>query len=487
MTAEIPIRPSVHGLKRECLSYGEVLAQSFAVLAPTTVPAAVMGLIFASSGNGTWLSFLLGMIGLVFVGVNINQFARRSASPGSLYSYVVKGLGPTAGVLSGWGLILAYLFTGMSTLCGFAIFGQKLLDYVGIQTHILTLFAVGVAAAWYAAHKDIQLSAKVMLLLEGASISSILLLGVLIWGHHGFAIDPAQLTLQNATPGGITAGIVLVVFGFSGFESSTSLGDEAKDPLKSIPKSVMQSTILAGLFFIFMAYVEVLGFQGVSADLAKTEAPLDFLAHQAGVDFLGIIISLGALLSFFTCTLGCINPTARVMFLMARHGVFHTSLGASHEENMTPHTSIALASLLTFVIPTAVVLFGVSPFDSQGYFGTICTYGFLLVYILISIAAPVYLHRLGELRPVNVVFSVLGVGFMALPLIGTIGIPGSDLFPAPEAPANVFPYLFALYIAAGFSWFVFQRYRSPRLVRQMQRSIEAIHAQHANPNRVDES
>ncbi len=106
MTAGLPVSPSVHGLKRECLSYGEVLAQSFAVLAPTTVPAAVMGLVYASSGNGTWLSFLLGMIGLVFVGMNINQFARRSASPGSLYSYIVKGLGAISGVLSGWGLIL---------------------------------------------------------------------------------------------------------------------------------------------------------------------------------------------------------------------------------------------------------------------------------------------------------------------------------------------------------------------------------------------
>ncbi|MBD1843473.1 APC family permease [Cyanobacteria bacterium FACHB-63] len=485
MTAEIPISPSLHGLKRECLSYGEVLAQSFAVLAPTTVPAAVMGLIYASSGNGTWLSFLLGMIGLLFVGININEFARRSASPGSLYSYVVKGLGPTAGMLSGWGLILAYLFTGMSTLCGFAIFGQKLLGYVGIHTHILTLFVVGVAAAWYAAHKDIQLSAKMMLLLEGASIGSILLLGILIWGHKGFAIDPAQLTLQHATPGGITAGIVLVVFGFSGFESSTSLGDEAKNPLKSIPRSVMQSTILAGLFFIFMAYVEVLGFQGASVDLAKTEAPLDFLAHQAGVDFLGILISLGALLSFFTCTLGCINPTARVLFLMARHGVFHTSLGASHEENLTPHTAIALSSLLTFAIPTAVLLFGITPFESQGYFGTICTYGFLLVYILISIAAPMYLHRLGQLRLKNILASVLGVAFMMLPVLGTIGIPGSNLFPAPEPPANVFPYLFLLYVAVGFAWFVFQRYRFPRLVRQMQRSIEAIHDHHAEQKKVD--
>ena len=485
MTAEIPVTPSVHGLKRECLSYGEVLAQSFAVLAPTTVPAAVMGLIYASSGNGTWLSFLLGVIGLVFVGLNINQFARRSASPGSLYSYIVKGLGASAGVLSGWGLILAYLFTGMSTLCGFAIFGQKLLGYVGIHTHILTLFAVGVAVAWYAAYKDIQLSAKMILVLEGVSIFSIVLLGFLVWWHHGFAIDVPQISLEHTTPGGITAGIVLAVFGFSGFESSTSLGDEAKDPLKSIPKSVVQSTILAGVFFIVMAYIEVLGFRGASIDLAKTDAPLDYLAHQAGVDLLGLFISLGALLSFFSCTLGCINPMARVMFLMARHGVLPASLGAAHDSNLTPHNAIALASLLTFSVPAAVHLFGVTPFDGQGYFGTISTYGFLLVYILISIAAPVYLYRLGKLRVVDILFSVLGVGFMILPVLGTIGIPGSDLFPAPEAPANVFPYLFLLYIAIGFGWFVFQCHRSPRLVSQMQRSIEAIHLRQAELDRLD--
>lgn len=92
----IPIQ-SAHGLRADCLSYGEVIAQSIAVIAPMTTPAANLGLIFASSGNGTWLSFVIGMIGLLFVSLNINQFARRSASPGSLYSYIVKGLGPTRG------------------------------------------------------------------------------------------------------------------------------------------------------------------------------------------------------------------------------------------------------------------------------------------------------------------------------------------------------------------------------------------------------
>jgi len=484
MTAEIHLSQSAHGLKRECLSYGEVIAQSIAVIAPTTTPAANLGLVFAASGNGTWLSFLIGLMGLVFVSININQFARRSASPGSLYTYIAKGLGSTAGVMCGWGLILAYLFTGMAVLCGFANFGQVLLGPIGIHTHVLTLLALGTGVAWYAAYKDIQLSAKAMLWLEGVSIGLIAILGFIIWAHKGFAIDMSQLTLQGATPGGVAMGIVLVVFGFSGFESATSLGDEAKDPLRTIPKSVMQSTIQAGVFFIIMAYIEVLGFSGSSTSLTKSEEPLSFLADQAGVGFLGMLISLGALLSFFACVLACINPAARIFLTMAHHGLLHTSLSETHESNQTPHTAVALSSLIVFLVPASMNLFGLKAFESMGYLGTICSYGFLLVYILVSIAAPVYLYRLGKLRPMDVLFSMLGVGFMMIPVVGTIGIPGSSLFPVPEAPYNTFPYLFMLYLAVGCGWFFIQRLRFPRMVRNMERAIEAIHVSYRDSNDI---
>lgn len=416
--------------------------------------------------------------------ININQFARRSASPGSLYTYIAKGLGSTAGVMCGWGLILAYLFTGMAVLCGFANFGQVLLGPIGIHTHVLTLLALGTGVAWYAAYKDIQLSAKAMLWLEGVSIGLIAILGLIIWAHKGFAIDMSQLTLQGATPGGVAMGIVLVVFGFSGFESATSLGDEAKDPLRTIPKSVMQSTIQAGVFFIIMAYIEVLGFSGSSTSLSKSEEPLSFLADQAGLGFLGMLISLGALLSFFACVLACINPAARIFLTMAHHGLLHTSLSETHESNQTPHTAVALSSLIVFLVPASMNLFGLKAFESMGYLGTICSYGFLLVYILVSIAVPVYLYRLGKLRPMDVLFSILGVGFMMIPVVGTIGIPGSSLFPVPEAPYNTFPYLFMLYLAVGCGWFFIQRLRFPRMVRKMERAIEAIHVSYRDSNDI---
>ena len=111
----------------------------------------------------------------------------------------------------------------------------------------------------------------------------------------------------------------------------------------------------------------------------------------------------------------------------------------------------------------------------MGYTGTLCTYGFLVVYILVSIAAPFYLYRIKKLRSMDILFSVLGVVFM-IPVVGTVGIPGSTLFPVPAAPYNTFPYLVLLYFITGFGWFVIQRLRYPKMVKKMERCIDEIHA-----------
>lgn len=110
MTVKIEAKPSVSGLRSECLPFGELLAQSVANIAPTATPTINLALVFASAGNGTWLAYVIATIGLVFVGLNINQFARRSASPGSLYSYIAKGLGSTTGVICGWAATSQFLF-----------------------------------------------------------------------------------------------------------------------------------------------------------------------------------------------------------------------------------------------------------------------------------------------------------------------------------------------------------------------------------------
>lgn len=472
------VTPDAHatGLRRRCLSYLEVLAQSVSVIAPSTVPAAVLGLVFARAGNATWLSFLLGMLGLCLVSLNINQFARRSASPGSLYSYIVQGLGPTAGVLGGWALLFGYTLTGMSTLCGFALVSNALLlQTCGFQLPILALFGIAAIAAFIIAFRDIQLSAKAMLAFEGVALGLVLLLGFIIWSSRGFAIDSAQLRLDGATPSGTLGAIVLVVFGFSGFESSTALGDEAKDPLKTIPRSILQSVVLTGLFFTVMAYLVVLGFSGSGKLLANSETPLNDLASSLGFGGLGTLLNVGILLSFFSCTLAAINSTARILFAMARHGLVADALGQAHVQNQTPHVAVAVSAFITFGAPSALYIAGVGAFESQGYFGTLCSFGFIVVYILISLSAAYYLASIGKLTRRTFACSAAGVAFMLLPLIGTIGIPGSDTFPTPDTSGLVVVAIFAGYMAIGMGWLVLQRSRDPKMITQLQKAVESVH------------
>lgn len=450
------------GLRADCLSYVEVLAQSISVIAPSTVPAAILGLIFAAAGNATWLSFLIGMLGLVAVSYNINQFARRSASSGSLYSYIVKGLGPTTGVLGGWALLFGYTLTGMSTLCGFSVVTKELLSGSGINISPLWLYLLGASGAFLFAYKDVQLSARAMLFFEGAALAAVLALGFIIWKHSGFQLDAAQVRLKGSSPGGVLMGVVLVVFAFSGFESSTSLGEEAKDPLRSIPRSVIQSVVVAGLIFIFMAYVTIIGFEDMSADLAKSEAPLSYLATELGWPRLGAFINIGILLSFFSCTLASINSTARIIYAMARHGLMYEALGTAHDTNETPHLAAAVASTITLIVTTCVYLLGASPFESQGYFGTLCSFGFLTTYTLISLAAPAYLYKIGEDVKGALTVSALAVGFMLVPFLGVIGVPGSELFPPPSYPNNILVWVFLAYMAIAGLWLASLKILRPR-------------------------
>ena len=134
--------------------------------------------------------------------------------------------------------------------------------------------------------------------------------------------------------------------------------------------------------------------------------------------------------------------------------------------------AVGLSALITLIVPAVVYLTGVSAFDAQGYFGTLCTFGFLLVYILISVASPIYLRSIGKLRKLDILYSILGVAFMILPLVGTIGIPGSTLFPPPAFPNNLLIWVFAVYMVAGLVWLLIQKIRFPGLIPMMKSSMD---------------
>ena len=88
-----------------------------------------------------------------------------------------------------------------------------------------------------------------MLWIEAVSLLVILIVVALVLARHGFHLDSEQFRLRGMTGSGLRLGLVLALFSFVGFESATTLGAEARNPLKTIPRAVIQSSILAGAIF----------------------------------------------------------------------------------------------------------------------------------------------------------------------------------------------------------------------------------------------
>jgi amino acid transporter len=451
MTTQSSSQSAGYGLRREVLSPMETLAQSVSTIAPTTTPAATIPLVCALAGNGTWLAYVLATAAILLVALCISRFARYSSSPGSLYTYASMILPPWLAATAAWSLLLAYIATGSSVIGGFYHYANLLLhDATGHVASAVFLALIVTAISIGIAWRDVKISARLMLWIEAVSVTLILTVVVLVLVRHGLHLDWTQLRLRGMTGSGLRLGLVLALFSFVGFESATTLGAEARNPLKTIPRAVIQSALLAGAIFILCAYTEVLGLRTVGQDLGASQAPMRVLAGVGGVPVLGLLIDIGVLVSMLAGTLACITAAARVLLLMSHNGITHGSLRTTHARHETPGRAIVVAGMAA-VAPVAVLAGrGASGLDVYGWMGSLATYGFIVAYALVCVALPRYLRQHGAYRPGVQVIPWLAFTAMLLALIG-------NLYPVPEGPYGRLPYIYLAYLCAGLLWFLLQR------------------------------
>jgi amino acid transporter len=251
------------------------------------------------------------------------------------------------------------------------------------------------------------------------------------------------------TGSGLRLGLVLALFSFVGFESATTLGAEARNPLKTIPRVVIESAVIAGLFFIVSAYAEVLGAHVAGQDLGTSDAPMHILANVARIPVLGLLIDIGAAVSLFAGTLGCITAAARVLLLMSHNGLAHGAFRTTHLRNETP-TFALIATGIAAVLPVAILAFyGSSGLDVYGWMGSLATYGFIVAYALVCISLPRYLRDHGVFRQGAQIIPWLAFVAMLAAMAG-------NLYPVPEGPYGKLPYIYLAYLGAGMLWFFWQ-------------------------------
>ena len=454
------MEPHDYGLKHRILSPTETVAQSLSSIAPTAGPTVLIPLVYALSGAGTWLVFLIALCGMVLVALNINTFARRSASPGSLYQYVASAMGAAAGITAGWALVIAYIATAAAVTGGLTVYFNGALGTVFSGTVAPKwIIAFSVVAAWALAYRNVQLSARTMLWFEILSVALIVILLAVTLARAGFHPDWSQFRLEGVSAKKLRLGLVLATFAFVGFESSTALGAEVKNPLRAIPRAVIATAVFAGLFFVVSAYVEVLGFKGLKGSLGSSSAPLETLANAAGIGGFGVAIAICAVVSFFACMLACITAAARILFMIGRHGLLPASFGRAHIRNRTPHHAVTLSAALTLLPAIFLAMRGAGGMDINAWTGTFATYGFVTAYVLVSVAAPLSLRRRNEMRPRDVALAVAAIVFMMVTLLGNI-------YPRPPAPYSWMPFVYAGCLAAGSLWLAWRKDAASALIEE---------------------
>jgi amino acid transporter len=392
------------GFTRE-LNIWEAVGISVALMAPSMAaninPQGVIG----SVGRAVPLTFALATVGVLLVSYTFVRLTQKYHHSGSVYGFVGATLGARAGVVAGWGLLGPYVFYAVVTSTAAGRFLTSFLDSLGIWNDppqwAPFLFALLALAGVYALTvSPVRRGTRLLLLVEATTVALILIVSVIVLaklagGSHGKHITVTPFEVQ---PGTQTSALFLgVVFGFlsfAGFEAAATLGEEARQPRRDIPRAILGTAIFGGLYFIFVTWVEVQGFgtdeAGRTAFAGSTSLLGDLGGQYVGA-WVGDLISLGAAVSAFGCALACAVGASRLLFALGRDGVAPTALGRVREHNRTPATA---AAVVVGAAAALVVILGIayrhdespsySVFANSGVIGTLIL---LVAYVLATLGA----------------------------------------------------------------------------------------------------
>jgi amino acid transporter len=446
-------------LRRE-LHLWEAVGISLALMAPSMAaninPQGTAG----SIGRAVPLAFALATVGVLLIAWTFVRLTQRFNHAGSVYGFVGASLGPRAGVVSGWALMGTYTFYGVVTATASGIFGAEFLDALGVWTNQpawapFVVGAVALAGVWALAASNIREGTRVLLVIEATTVALILVVSVIILARlatgtapNGNTLDFSVFTVPAGT--GTSAVFLGVVFGFlsfAGFEAAATLGEEAREPRRDIPRAILGVAVFGGLYFVFVTAVEVMAFgtdaKGVESFVASGSL-LGDLGSQFVAGWVGELITIGAAVSAFGCALACVVGATRLLYALSRDEVGPAPLGAVSAGNGVPVRSTAAVAIAVYVvIGLGWFVLGVAPFDLFVASGTIGTLILLLVYALATVGAARLLFFSGERRVAA--WEVI-VPLLALLVIGYTLF--RNVYPYPT-DAAWYPVIAAVWVAAG--------------------------------------
>jgi amino acid transporter len=459
---------STDSLQRNAIGLPEVLFQSITHMAPAVAVALSIGFATGAAGGNTPLAVVLALVACLFTAYSIGELAKHLPSAGGMYTYVGRGLGSFAGWLMAWAFLLAEPIVAPVLFAAFGYYGALLLDIVfGIQNDLLWLPLAILCAAvvWFITYRGISISTRTGVVLGAIEIAIFLVVSALLIVNAGsrntFSVFvPGEAGIQPALQG-----MVFCLLAFVGFEAAAPLGEEARDPKRTVRQAVIWSALLIGLFYTFCYYGAAV-FVGPENMTTFLGADLDGW-QRAGE---AVLPGIGTILVTFAILNSCLanassgaTAATRAIFSLGRSGLIPRLFAAVHPSHRTPVNAVHLQAILGIIIAIGLSLWLGSSYPAvPGPLNTYFFLGYALgllfagMYIAVNLAVIGYYlsARREEFSALkHVVLPLLGAFFMIPAFINTLGgiyIPVADFTPVALAePYSLVPPIVAIWMIVG--------------------------------------
>ncbi len=444
-----------------------VLFQSITTMAPASAVAFSLSPSLPFTGITLPLAVLIALVVCALIALNIGALARYLPSAGGYFTYVSNALGVQVGWITGWSFDLAYLLIVPFQLL---VLGPTADSFVSATFHIslgwyswAIIFAVVVFLLTYF---GIKLSADVGVVLGCIEIAVfvILSLWLIFTGGSNNTADVFNPS-HSLLPGlggfqGVFVGMIFVFLAFAGFESSAPLAEEAHNPRRTVPRAILLSAIIIGLFYTLCSYAAVVGWGPTKiASYANDPNPWATMAQRVWGPFQFIVI-LTILNSALANSNAGVNAATRVLYAMGRT---RTLPGFFSHLNryQVPDVAIIFASIVA-VVCALVPGFIYGPSTAFALLGTILTLPILLVYILTCISVPVFYRR--EHRDEFTI--VRHVIVPLIPLLILLAVVYYQFFPLPAAPLSYAGPIVAVWLIIGIVIVAVLSSRSPQRLQE---------------------
>ena len=353
------------------------------------------------------------LIGLAAAGViaycNALSSARLAAlypASGGTYVYGRERLGEFWGYLAGWGFVVGKTASCAAMALTVGTYAWPAHAHIVAVMSVLALTVVN----YFGVQKSTWLA---------RSIVATVLLVLMAVIFAAFGSGPPDLvanltTLQGISAGGVLQSAGLLFFAFAGYARIATLGEEVRDPARTIPRAILVALAVTLTVYaaVAVAVLAVLGPRRVAA----TATPLVDAVRVAGAGWLVPIVSVGAVLAALGSLLSLLLGVSRTALAMARDRHLPHQLDAVHPRFAVPHRAEIAVGVVAAALAAAVDLRGAIGFSS---------FAVLAYYAIANASAFTLRPWEGALPKVIPVLGALGCVVVAFALPATSVIAGT--------------------------------------------------------------